>query len=244
LNFDIAEKLEKEKLAEIAVVYMQKIGFAEQPFLVYQHKDAGHPHIHIISTNIQKNGKRISMHNIGRNQSTQARKEIEIIYQLVKAEKQNVPQENKPLNVQRVVYGKSETKRGITNVLNEIVNKYKYTSLAELNAILKLYNVAVLGKFLCGRSEVVTDIYQTFPTLSDIFSIYLLDKNIFCCSLLAAFFEQLVIDHLLLYQTGFRLMSCRKRKEETFVKVLRVQVRSLHCISVQSLKIFHTVVFA
>lgn len=142
LNFDITEKLEKEKLTEIAVVYMQKIGFAEQPFLVYQHKDAGHPHIHIISTNIQKNGKRISMHNIGRNQSTQARKEIEIIYQLVKAEKQNVQQEIKPLNVQRVVYGKSETKRGITNVLNEIINKYKYTSLAELNAILKLYNVA------------------------------------------------------------------------------------------------------
>jgi hypothetical protein len=141
LNFDIAEKLEKEKLAEIAVVYMQKIGFAEQPFLVYQHKDAGHPHIHIISTNIQKNGKRISMHNIGRNQSTQARKEIEIMYQLVQAENHKVNEEIKSLNVQRVIYGKSETKRGITNVLNEIINKYKYTSLAELNAILRMYNV-------------------------------------------------------------------------------------------------------
>ena len=143
LNFDITEKLEKEKLTEIAVVYMQKIGFGEQPFLVYRHKDAGHPHIHIISTNIKKDGKRISIHNIGRNQSTQARKEIENIYQLVKAEnhKQKKYEEIRPLSLQKVLYGKAETKQGITNVLNEIIGKYKYTSLAELNAILRLYNV-------------------------------------------------------------------------------------------------------
>ncbi|MGI8583448.1 MAG: relaxase/mobilization nuclease domain-containing protein [Chitinophagaceae bacterium] len=39
---------------------MDKIGFAEQPYLVYQHLDAGHPHIHIVTTNIQQSGKRIS----------------------------------------------------------------------------------------------------------------------------------------------------------------------------------------
>ena len=143
LNFDPSEKFDKEKLSEIATVYMQKIGFGEQPFLVYHHHDAGHPHIHIVSTNIQKDGKRISLHNIGRNQSTQARKQIELIYKLVKAEdqKKKIPDGIIPINTQRVNYGKSETKRGITNVLDAVINHYKYTSLAELNAILKLYNV-------------------------------------------------------------------------------------------------------
>jgi hypothetical protein len=37
--------------------------------------------------------------------------------------------------------GKSETKRSITNVLNHVVDHYKYTSLQELNSILKQYNV-------------------------------------------------------------------------------------------------------
>jgi hypothetical protein len=143
LNFGLNEKIEPERLAEIASVYMAKIGFAEQPYLVYQHLDAGHPHIHIVTTNIQKDGKRISLHNLGRNESTKARKEIEIAYKLVKAEDQKKEKADaiKPLNAQRVNYGKSPTKRGIVNVLDAVLPKYKYASLSELNAILKLYNL-------------------------------------------------------------------------------------------------------
>ena len=38
-------------------------------------------------------------------------------------------------------YGKAETKRAITNVLDHVLPTYKYASLAELNAILQQYNV-------------------------------------------------------------------------------------------------------
>ncbi len=142
LNFGANEKIEKDRLVEIASGYMSKIGFAEQPYLVYQHLDAGHPHIHIVTTNIQKDGKRISLHNLGRNESTKARKEIEIVYNLVKAEDQKKrSDEIKPLNAQRVHYGRSATKRSVINVLDAIIPNYKYASLAELNAILKLYNL-------------------------------------------------------------------------------------------------------
>jgi hypothetical protein len=56
LNFDLSEKLSKEWLQEIADTYMQKIGFAEQPYLVYQHFDSGHPHIHIVSVKVKDDG--------------------------------------------------------------------------------------------------------------------------------------------------------------------------------------------
>lgn len=46
-----------------------------------------------------------------------------------------------PISAQKVAYGKSSTKRAISNVLGLVINHYKYSSLAELNAILKLYNV-------------------------------------------------------------------------------------------------------
>lgn len=141
LNFAVGEKIPPEKLKEIASLYMEKIGFGEQPYLVYIHHDAGHPHIHIVSTNIQKDGKRISLHNIGRNQSNTARKEIEKQFNLVSAEKQAKPTLEIIKHPVKVTYGKSETKRAITNVLDKIIDQYKYTSLAELNAILKLYNI-------------------------------------------------------------------------------------------------------
>jgi hypothetical protein len=143
LNFSPQEKPDKDKLVDIAVDYMQKIGFDKQPYLVYQHFDAGHPHIHIVATNIQKDGTRISLHNIGRNQSEQARKEIEIEYGLVKANKtsQELKQVTAPVLAPRVTYGKSDTKRSIAKVIDEVISVYKFTSMPELNAILKLYNV-------------------------------------------------------------------------------------------------------
>ncbi len=143
LNFDPSEKLSEERLKEIADNYLQKIGFAKQPYLLYQHHDSGHPHVHIVTTNIKANGKRIELHNLGRNQSEKARKEIETIYGLVKAEdsKQQQAYELKPVNIQKVQYGRSETKRAITNVLDTVLKNYKYTSLPELNAILQRYNV-------------------------------------------------------------------------------------------------------
>lgn len=142
LNFSPDEKLDSDKLVAIANDYMVRIGFGEQPYLVYRHHDAGHPHMHIVSTNIQQDGKRISLHNLGRDASTNARKAIEEKYGLVKAENQAKHQDAiKPMNASRVNYGKSETKRGITNVLDAVLNSYRYASLPELNAVLKLYNI-------------------------------------------------------------------------------------------------------
>lgn len=143
LNFDPSEKFLKEKLITIASMYMGKIGFGEQPFLVYQHHDAAHPHLHILTTSIKENGKRINTFNIGRNQSGKAREEIEEAFGLVRAKGRNtaVIESIKPVNIQKAQYGLSETKRSITSILNVVVNQYKFTSLPELNAVLKLYNV-------------------------------------------------------------------------------------------------------
>ncbi len=143
LNFDPSEKLSEEKLKEISETYLQKIGFANQPYLLYHHYDSGHPHVHIVTTNIKSDGRRIELHNLGKIRSENARKEIEQLYGLVKAEdsKQRQAYQLKPVNVQKVQYGRSETKRAITNVMDAGVNSYKYTSLPELNAVLQQYNV-------------------------------------------------------------------------------------------------------
>lgn len=143
LNFDPSEHHSKALLGEISQAYMDKIGFGDQPYLVYQHHDSGHPHIHIVSVKIDADGKRIETQNIGRNQSERARKEIEKEFYLVKADgrKQQQIQNLKPAMVS-ANYGKVETKRAISNVLSGVIDKYKYTSIPELNAVLNQYNVA------------------------------------------------------------------------------------------------------
>ena len=143
LNFDPSEKLSVEKLKEIAAVYLEKIGFKDQPYLLYQHNDSGHPHVHIVTTNIKADGKRIELHNLGRNQSEKARKEIEVSFGLTKAgdSRESQAYELKSAYTAKAQYGRSETKRAITNVLDAVLPNYKYTSLHELNAVLQQYNV-------------------------------------------------------------------------------------------------------
>ena len=144
LNFDPSEKIPVDKLREIADAYMEKIGFGDQPYLVYQHHDSGHPHIHVVTTNIERSGNRIKLHNIGRDKSEPARKAIEKEFGLVIAQRQQQKQvqELKPvMQAQKAQYGKFETKRAITNVLDAVIPAYKYTSLAELNAVLRSYNI-------------------------------------------------------------------------------------------------------
>jgi hypothetical protein len=156
LNFDTADKLNEELLKEIAGVYMNQIGFGEQPYLVYQHYDAGHPHIHIVTTNIKRDGRRMELHNLARNQSMKASKQIEKEFNLIQAtSKHRLGYELKPVNVQRVQYGKAETKRAITNVLDHVPSTYKYASLAELNAVLQQYNV------IADRGSENSRIYQS-----------------------------------------------------------------------------------
>jgi len=143
LNFDPSEKLNHQLLSEIAGRYMEKIGFSNQPYLIYEHRDAGHPHIHIVTTNVQDNGEAISLHNIGRERSDPARKELELEYGLVQAESRSQKQMQglKPFPVEKLRYGQTETKRAITNIVNTIIRQYNFISLPELNAVLKQYNV-------------------------------------------------------------------------------------------------------
>ena len=152
LNFDPSEQLDSQKLIDIANSYMKQIGFADQPYIVYRHFDTGHPHIHIVSTNIQQNGNRISMHNMGRNQSEVARKAIEIEFDLVKAESKKLTDalKLKPINAPKINSGKRATKATISNIIGIVIPQYKYGSLAELNAILRLYNVTADR---CGKDS-------------------------------------------------------------------------------------------
>ncbi|SDH47354.1 relaxase/mobilization nuclease domain-containing protein [Mucilaginibacter gossypii] len=141
LNFPNGEYLTDETLRGIAGDYLEGIGFKTQPYLVYRHEDAGHPHIHIVTTNIKRDGERISLHYLGQNESEKSRKAIEIKYGLTKAEQQPKIKADFKAHIDLAEYGKAETKRTITNILGFTLRAYKFTSVPELNAVLQQYNI-------------------------------------------------------------------------------------------------------
>lgn len=123
LNFPSGEDLPPETLQRLALDYMDRIGFGEQPFIVHQHHDAKHPHIHIVTTSIRPDGKSIDLHNIGKELSEPAREALEEEYGLTRAR----GRENHLENTEAP---------NLAAKVQEVTSNYKFTSLDELNVIL------------------------------------------------------------------------------------------------------------
>ena len=65
LNFlkEDAAQLSDKKMVEIAVQYLEKMGYGNTQFLLVRHTDREHPHCHIIINRVDFEGKRISDKN-------------------------------------------------------------------------------------------------------------------------------------------------------------------------------------
>ena len=77
LNFDPQDKIPVERMIPVMQLYMKEIGFGEQPWVGWGHNDAGHPHCHIVTTHVRKDGDPIDLYKIGQNQSEKATQKIE-----------------------------------------------------------------------------------------------------------------------------------------------------------------------
>jgi hypothetical protein len=155
LNFAVGERLDHKTLGEISQRYLEGIGFGSQPFLVYQHNDSAHPHIHLVTTNITREGEKIKDNNIARELSEPTRKKIEEDFKLVKAEgRQSQTMNVAPVDsIKAVEYGALETKNAISNTVRFLAKDYKYTSLSEYNLLLGQYNLTAIdvkGKLKSG----------------------------------------------------------------------------------------------
>lgn len=154
LNFSPEDKLDTEQLQQIAGDYMQRIGFSNQPYLVYRHSDAAHDHIHIVTTPVLPNGRTINLHNLVQRKSEPARKALEKEYHLTQAAGRKISEGLKPIPLEKVYYGKAPTKQAISQIVRDIVNSYKFNNLDELNIILRQFNI------VADRGSVYSTKYQ------------------------------------------------------------------------------------
>ncbi len=139
LNPDPKDNLSDEQLSEMVQIYMQKLGYGEQPFIVYKHEDIERRHIHIVSLRVDENGKKID-HNFERRRSMDICRELEQKYGLIPAD-QRQRQEGLPLKPVRPENG--DVKHQIANVIRPIARDYHFLSLKEYKALLSLYHIGV-----------------------------------------------------------------------------------------------------
>lgn len=54
------DKLTDEQFQDIAQEYLEKLGYGNQPYLVYKHEDIDRHHLHIVTSCVKEDGKRIN----------------------------------------------------------------------------------------------------------------------------------------------------------------------------------------
>ena len=60
LNPHPEDVLTDTELQDIAREYLEKLGFGNQPYLVFKHEDIDRHHPHIVTVNVDENGKRLN----------------------------------------------------------------------------------------------------------------------------------------------------------------------------------------
>ena len=149
LNFAESDHLNERQLIRVADEFMRGIDFGDQPWLLYQHIDAGHPHLHIVSTNIRPDGSRISNDLRSPHHLKQLCYQLEEKHHLTPAipmpdlfaVDQPEIQQQKPAYLQKATYGQAPTKKQIETILRTVNASFSFTSFEAYNAVLSLYRV-------------------------------------------------------------------------------------------------------
>ena len=139
LNPDPSDKLDDEQLSEIAQVYMKKLGYGNQPFIVYKHEDIDRHHIHIVSVKVDETGKMIR-DNFQHRLSMRICRELEKKHGLVAA---NEKQKAEGYELKKVDFKNGNIKQQIANVVRPVSASWHFQTFNEYKALLSIFNVHV-----------------------------------------------------------------------------------------------------
>lgn len=136
LNPHPDDRLTDQDFEILAREYLDKLGFGEQPYIIYKHEDIDRHHIHIVTVNVNEQGKRLDQSFLFR-RSKKITNELEEKYGLHKAQREKVSPDT-PINK---IDPNGDIKRQVQNTVKLIGMRWQFQSIGEYNAILGLYNV-------------------------------------------------------------------------------------------------------
>ena len=139
LNPDPKDCVTEEQFIKLAEQYMQRMGFGDQPYIVYRHNDIGREHLHIVSVRVDETGRAIS-DSYEHERSMKVCRELEQQFDLTPATKKEW-KEGLPLSP--VDYDSGNLKGQLAGVIRPIAREWRFGTLGEYRAVLSLYGITV-----------------------------------------------------------------------------------------------------
>lgn len=139
LNPDPKDCVTEEQFIKLAEQYMQRMGFGDQPYIVYRHNDIGREHLHIVSVRVDETGRAIS-DSYEHERSMKVCRELEQQFNLTPATKKEW-KEGLPLSP--VDYEGGNLKGQLAGVIRPIAREWRFQTLGEYRAVLSLYGISV-----------------------------------------------------------------------------------------------------
>ena len=139
LSFSPYDTIDQHKSISVAKDFLKQMGYEQSPYVIYQHNDKHHNHIHIVTSRVGEDGKKIA-HDFEARKAIQISRELESSYRLTKVEPLDKKQNVLDTANDQLVRASAETPFKNTVLLNlqYFLNKEKLTSIDGLiNALAK-----------------------------------------------------------------------------------------------------------
>ena len=131
------DRLTDEQLSELADKYMERMGYGDQPYIVYKHSDTHNVHLHIVSVCVDENGRRLNSSYEWRRSEAVCR-ELEQEYGLRNAEAEI---RNPKAELKKVDASKGDVRHQVGNTLKAVLESYRFQTFGEYSALLSTLNI-------------------------------------------------------------------------------------------------------
>ena len=133
------EPLSDDRLRTIAREYLCRLGYGDQPFIVFKHRDIAREHIHLVSTRVRHDGSKIrdTMEHV---RSTRIMRSLEAKFGLLPS---GHSQKKKDVSAQpsAVDINAGDIKRQVAATVQYVLGRYAFQSVGEMNLLLARFRV-------------------------------------------------------------------------------------------------------
>lgn len=148
INPALEDKLSDEQYITVVSDYLERMGYKDQPYIVFKHNDIDREHIHVVSVKVDQEGRKID-DRYEKLRSMKICRELEAKYglkQITDEKSQDASQFIKPID-----YRQGDIKRQMSNTIRSVIENYQFQSLGEYNAILTCFHIQ--SKYVKGEQK-------------------------------------------------------------------------------------------
>ena len=133
------EPLSDDRLRTIAREYLCRLGYGDQPFIVFKHRDIAREHIHLVSTRVRHDGSKIrdTMEHV---RSTRIMRSLEAKFGLLPSghsqKKEDVSAQPSAVDIDV-----GDIKRQVAAAVQYVLGRYAFQSVGEMNLLLTRFRV-------------------------------------------------------------------------------------------------------